>query len=215
MLCRNGAQKNLICLSSEFMNRRDLTATESSHTDPVLLKEISDKKKSIELDYLKEDIPIPMQESKEGLVRVRKIVQDPKDFSHVDSTSDWIMANLNHGMDSTLNVVNNEIKYKAELVKDYADLPDVQCILSQINQVIMNLVVNAAHAIGPDRGTITVRSGVEAISSGLRSRTRDPVFRKTSFLASSTRFTPQNPSKRALDLDCRFPTASFKSTAVA
>jgi two-component system NtrC family sensor kinase len=71
------------------------------------------------------------------------------------------MANLDHGMDSTLNVVNNEIKYKAELVKDYADLPDVQCILPQINQVIMNLVVNAAHAIGPVRGTITVRSGVE------------------------------------------------------
>jgi two-component system NtrC family sensor kinase len=63
-------------------------ATESQHTDPVLLKEIIDKKKSIELDYLKEDISILMQESKEGLVRVRKIVQDLKDFSHVDSTSD-------------------------------------------------------------------------------------------------------------------------------
>jgi two-component system, NtrC family, sensor kinase len=63
-----------------------------------------------------------------------------------------------------LNVVNNEIKYKAELVKEYGALPNVQCILSQINQVIMNLVVNAAQAIGPERGTITVSSGVEGES---------------------------------------------------
>ena len=148
-------------LQSLFDMLATYEGTESSHTDPVLIKEISDKKKSLDLDFLKEDIPMLMQESKEGLVRVRKIVQDLKDFSHVDSKPDWQMANLNLGIDSTLNVVNNEIKYKAELVKDYGDIPEVQCIQSQINQVIMNLVVNAAHAIGSERGTIIVRSGAE------------------------------------------------------
>lgn len=148
-------------LQSLFEMLTTYEAMDSALTDPLLIKAIADKKKGIELDFLKEDIPMLMQESKEGLTRVRKIVQDLKDFSHVDSKPDWQMANLNLGMDSTLNVVNNEIKYKAELIKEYGDLPNVQCILSQINQVIMNLVVNAAHAIGPDRGTITVRSGVE------------------------------------------------------
>lgn len=148
-------------LQSLFDMLATYEATESSHTDPILIQEIAAKKKGIELDFLKEDIPMLMQESKEGLVRVRKIVQDLKDFSHVDAKPDWQMANLNQGIDSTLNVVNNEVKYKAELVKKYGDLPEVQCIQSQINQVIMNLVVNAAHAIGPERGTIIVRSGVD------------------------------------------------------
>jgi signal transduction histidine kinase len=94
-------------------------------------------------------------------VRVRKIVQDLKDFSHVDTNPDWQSVDLTQGIDSTLNVVNNEIKYKADVVKEYADLPPVQCLPSQINQVVMNLVVNAAHAMsGPERGKITLRTGV-------------------------------------------------------
>ncbi|MFQ8383649.1 MULTISPECIES: sensor histidine kinase [Pseudomonas] len=63
-------------------------------------------------------------------------------------------------MDSTLNIVANEIKYKADVVKEYTPLPEVECLPSQINQVIMNLIVNAAQAIGPERGTITLRNGV-------------------------------------------------------
>jgi signal transduction histidine kinase len=118
-------------------------------------------REDIELDFLKEDIPNLMSESKEGLVRVRKIVQDLKDFSHVDANPDWQLANLNDGIDSTLNVVNNEVKYKADLVKDYGAIPEVQCIVSEINQVVMNLVVNAAHAMGPERGKITVRTRAE------------------------------------------------------
>lgn len=117
------------------------------------------KREAVELEFLKEDIPVLMRESKEGIVRVRKIVQDLKDFSHVDTNPDWQFASLNQGIDSTLNVIHNEIKYKADLVKDYADLPEVQCMPSQINQVVMNLVVNAAHAMGPERGKITVRTG--------------------------------------------------------
>ena len=58
-----------------------------------------------------------------------------------------------------LNVVNNEIKYKADVVKEYGDLPDVECLPSQLNQVFMNLMVNAAHAMGERRGQITVRTG--------------------------------------------------------
>jgi PAS domain S-box-containing protein len=134
---------------------------EKSQSDVLTARELETLKNNIELDFLKEDIPTLMRESKEGIVRVRKIVQDLKDFSHVDANPDWQFANLNQGIESTLNVVNNELKYKADVVKDYGDIPEVQCMPSQINQVVMNLVVNAAHAMGAERGKITVRTGVQ------------------------------------------------------
>ena len=133
---------------------------EACQPNSPALSDIRALKAAIDLEFLKEDIPTLMHESKEGIVRVRKIVQDLKDFSHVDATQEWQFANLNAGIDSTLNVVNNEIKYKADVVKEYGDLPEVQCMASQINQVVMNLVVNAAHAMGTERGKITVRTGV-------------------------------------------------------
>jgi two-component system NtrC family sensor kinase len=133
--------------------------SEASHSNQTVLADLSALKNEIELEFLKEDIPTLMSESKEGIVRVRKIVQDLKDFSHVDATQEWQFTNINHGIDSTLNVVNSEIKYKADVVKEYGVLPEVQCMASQINQVVMNLVVNAAHAMGPERGKITVRTG--------------------------------------------------------
>ena len=114
----------------------------------------------VELDFLKEDIPSLMSESKEGISRVRKIVQDLKDFSRVDNSQEWVWASLHQGIDSTLNIVNNEIKYKADVVKDYGEIPDIECLPSQLNQVFMNLLVNAAHAIGAERGTITISSGI-------------------------------------------------------
>lgn len=134
---------------------------EDTISDGQTKSDLAAMRRDVELEFLKEDIPSLMQESKEGIVRVRKIVQDLKDFSHVDTNPEWQFSNLNQGIDSTLNVVNNEVKYKADVVKDYGDLPEVQCLLSQINQVVMNLVVNAAHAISGERGKITVRTGVE------------------------------------------------------
>jgi signal transduction histidine kinase len=87
----------------------------------------------VELDFLKQDIPTLMAESKEGITRVRKIVQDLKDFSRVDAHQEWVWANLHQGIDSTLNIVNNELKYKADVVKEYGALPDVYCLPSELN----------------------------------------------------------------------------------
>jgi two-component system NtrC family sensor kinase len=106
---------------------------------------------------LKEDLPALLKESEEGLARVTKIVRDLKDFAHV-SESQYQEADLNAGMDSTLNVVRNELKYKADLVCEYGDIAHIECEAAQINQVFMNLLVNAAQAID-QHGTITVRSG--------------------------------------------------------
>ena len=136
-------------------------AAESLHTEPHTRAGLRQLRERIELEFLMEDIPVLMRESREGIVRVRKIVQDLKDFSHVDANPEWQLADLAQGIDTTLNVVTNEIKYKADVVKEYGAMPEVQCLAPELNQVIMNLVVNAAHAIGPDRGTITIRTGTE------------------------------------------------------
>ncbi|TAK91353.1 MAG: ATPase [Burkholderiaceae bacterium] len=121
------------------------------------LDEIRQLKTGIDLNYLRQDLPALMSESQEGIARVKKIVQDLKDFSHVDE-AEWIWTDLRHGLNSTLNIVHNEVKSKAEIVRQYGDIPEVQCIASQINQVFMNLLVNAGHAI-ETRGTITIATG--------------------------------------------------------
>lgn len=113
----------------------------------------------VELDYLKQDIPMLMGESKEGLSRVRKIVQDLKDFSRVDTHQEWVWASLHQGIDSTLNIVANEIKYRADVRLEYGALPEIECLPSELNQVFLNLLVNASQAVGPERGLIVVRSG--------------------------------------------------------
>jgi len=106
--------------------------------------------------FLKEDIFSLLAESKDGLSRVSKIVQDLKNFSRVGE-QEWQEADLHQGLDSTLNIVWNELKYKTKVVKEYGEIPHVFCLISQLNQVFMNLLVNAGHAI-ETQGTITIRT---------------------------------------------------------
>jgi two-component system NtrC family sensor kinase len=150
---------------------------------------IAQLRAQIELDYLVADVPVLMSESREGIERVRKIVQDLKDFSRVDGHQDWQWVDLHQGIDSTLNIVNNEIKYKADVVKAYGQVPEVECLPSQINQVILNIVVNGAQAIAGARGCITIRTGSDSdhawieiadngsgIPAAIQSRIFDPFF---------------------------------------
>ena len=120
--------------------------------------EVRSAKQQRDLAFLREDVPTLMKESRDGITRVKKIVQDLKDFSHVDAQDEWQWADLHKGLDSTLNIVWNEIKYHAEVIKEYGEIPEVECFPSQLNQVFMNLLVNAAHAI-TDKGIITIRTG--------------------------------------------------------
>ena len=134
-----------------------------SKADPLLAGQgeiqaaIAAQKQQADLPFLSEDIQILLKESRDGIGRVTKIVQDLKDFSRIDSM-DWAEADLEQGLDSTLNIVWNEIKYKADIVREYSGIPRVECLGSQMNQVFMNLLVNAAQAI-ETRGTITLRTG--------------------------------------------------------
>ncbi|NDP37168.1 MAG: PAS domain-containing protein [Rhodoferax sp.] len=121
------------------------------------MQEISQVKADIDAEFLREDVANLLVESLDGLKRVTRIVQDLKDFSHVDeSERQW--ADLEAGLESTLRVVWNELKYKAEVIKEFAGIPQVECFAFQLNQVFMNLLINASHAI-EGRGTIAVRTG--------------------------------------------------------
>jgi len=123
---------------------------------PAIGEHIEQLKAKADLAFLRADVQALIGESSEGIERVKNIVRDLKDFSRVDNL-DWGLADIEQGIDSTLNIVWNEIKFKADIVKDYGGIPPVECLGSQLNQVILNLVLNAAQAI-EERGTITLRT---------------------------------------------------------
>ncbi|WP_307178313.1 ATP-binding protein [Duganella sp. Root1480D1] len=142
-----------------LMRLLDAYEAREEHLPESDRSELNALRKEIDADYLREDLGSLLSESTDGLDRIKRIVQDMKDFSHVGG-GDVLVANLEAGLDSTLNVVWNELKYKAEVVKEYGGVPEIECIPSQLNQVFMNLLVNAAHAI-ESRGRITVRTSYE------------------------------------------------------
>ena len=116
-------------------------------------------KEKLDLPFLRSDVEALMSESRDGLDRVKTIVKSLKDFARMDTEDTFREDDIHQGIESTLKVAWNEIKYKCDVRKEYGDIPPVECLLSHLNQVFMNLLVNAAHAI-ESRGTITIRTGI-------------------------------------------------------
>lgn len=137
----------------------DLLRISDAVDDAESLNELRQLKSSVDYDYIRGDVEALIAESEDGIDRVKKIITALKDFSHMEEEG-FRLADLQRGLDTTLKVVNNELKYKADIIKDFQQLPEIECIPSQINQVLMNLLVNAAHAI-EQFGRITLRSGHE------------------------------------------------------
>ncbi|TCT23298.1 ATP-binding protein [Thermomonas haemolytica] len=123
-------------------------------------QEIVQARQQLDIDYILGDLPNLLSESREGIERVTKIVQDLKDFSRVGRDQKMQPADLLQGLDSTLNIVWNDLKYKVRLEKHYTSLPLVECLASEINQVFLNLLLNAGQAI-EQRGTIVLASGCD------------------------------------------------------
>ncbi|SBT09086.1 PAS domain-containing protein domain S-box [Candidatus Accumulibacter aalborgensis] len=164
-------------------------AAELSISTPTTTAKTTAPCQKVDIEFLKEDIPTLIHESREGILRVKRIVQNLKEFSHQDSVREWQWADLHKGLDSTINMVNSEVTRTAHIAKEYGTLPEVECLPWELNQVFMNLLINAAHAMGNDYGTITVRTGtcgdevwVEVADTGsgipesIRSRIFDPFF---------------------------------------
>jgi signal transduction histidine kinase len=124
------------------------------------------KSEEADLSYLQEHVPKAFERCVDGLGRISTIVRSMKEFAH-PTQSQMAPSDLNRALQSTLTIARSEYKYVAELETELADLPLVTCHLNNINQVVLNLVVNAAHAIGDvvkgsdTKGTITVRTRQE------------------------------------------------------
>lgn len=129
----------------------------ATHAD--LLAAIEQAKSAADLDFVQQDILNLITESLDGVHRVKTIVEHLKDFSRVE-TAEWRLANLEQALENTLSLVWNEIKYKAKIKKDYAGIPEIECLAPQLNQVFLNLLINAVQAID-ERGIIVLRTGFD------------------------------------------------------
>jgi signal transduction histidine kinase/HAMP domain-containing protein len=143
-----------------------------------------------DIDYVMENLPLAIDSSIEGLGRIATIVRSMKEFAHPDQ-GEKKLVDLNQAIRSTLVIARNEYKYVAEAQTHFDELPSVPCYLGEFNQVILNLLVNAAHAIGDvvrdsgDLGKLTIRTrldgdGVEIsiadTGTGIPEAARDKIF---------------------------------------
>ena len=120
------------------------------------LAELNLRSKELKIEQVVQDINSIIQESLDGADRVKQIVQNLKSFSRVDE-NEYKIANINEGLESTLSIVWNELKYKATVEKSYGNIPEILCNPGQLNQVFLNLLVNAGQAI-EDYGRIEIRT---------------------------------------------------------
>jgi PAS domain S-box-containing protein len=171
-------------------------AAEAGDVSPELVSEVSAAAGAIDIEFLEEEIPRALAQSREGVDRVTKIVRAMKEFSHPGS-EEKKPIDLNRAIQSTVTVARNEWKYVAELETDFdADLPPVPCLAGEFNQVVLNIVVNAAHALAEahpensaEKGKIRIQTRNEGewavieisdngtgIPEEIRSKIFDPFF---------------------------------------
>lgn len=146
---------NIFSMLDKYESALQLTAAPAQALDELLAF-----KEKINLEYLQRDTKDLLAESLEGLDHVKKIVADLKDFSHSESEETWKSTDVQQVLETCLNMVWSELKYKCEVRKEYSPLPKVFCLPSRLNQVFINLLLNAAQAI-KDHGVITLRTGQE------------------------------------------------------
>jgi two-component system NtrC family sensor kinase len=151
-----GSLERYMAKVREFLNIEGAAVAELS---PERQDAVKQARKALKIDFIMGDISSLIRESQDGAERIKKIVQDLKSFSRVDE-AEQKLADINAGLESTLNIVWNELKYKATVNKEYGDLPRIKCNPGQLNQVFMNMLVNAAHAI-EKQGEIGIRTWAE------------------------------------------------------
>jgi len=128
----------------------------ASPGDHLLLEEVRQKEKALKMNFILNDSLKIIEESLDGSERVQRIVQSLKSFSRSDDGK-RVCADINDCFEGAVNIVWNEIKYKAALIRELGVLPPTLCYPNQLNQVFMNFLINAVHAI-ENQGTITVRT---------------------------------------------------------
>ena len=184
--------RGLQTLLSKYQELRDAAA--SGAVSPDVLAAVRRVEEESDCAYLLEEIPKALTQTLDGVTRVATLVRAMKDFAHPES-KEKAAADLNKALLSTLAVARNELKCVADVETDLGDLPLVVCNISDLNQVFLNLLVNAAHAIGDvvkdtgKKGKIRVCTVAEGktvlvtitdtgcgIPEGIRTKVFDPFF---------------------------------------
>lgn len=130
-----------------------LDAAQDEHAEIIALK------KKLNYAFIREDLQNLMQETQEGVGRIKSIIQDLKDYARTNASAHYVAADLHVGLKSCLNIARNQLKNRAEVELHLGDLPLVECAPSQIDQVFLNLIVNAAQAMHDGKiGKIHVRT---------------------------------------------------------
>jgi two-component system, NtrC family, sensor kinase len=185
---------------SEIVDKyRELrNATQNTDNSTTLVraaaKAAEEAEDDADLDYILENAPVALDRARDGLGRVAAIVRSMKEFAHPDR-KEMAQSDLNQAIQSTLVIASNEYKYVADVELALGDLPLVNCYAGEINQVVLNLIVNAAHAIGDvvrgtdkkgkirvvtrvldDQVEIAIGDTGKGIPVDVRSRIFDPFF---------------------------------------
>jgi signal transduction histidine kinase len=127
--------------------------------DPELWNEIIQYKKALENDEVLPEVEQLLKSIKTGAKRTAEIVKGLRNFTRLDE-NDMKRANLEEGIDNTLVILNNQLKNRIDVVRNYSGIPDINCFPGQLNQVFMNLIHNASQAI-EGKGTITIATSVK------------------------------------------------------
>ncbi len=142
-----------------------LDAARKGTLDEPLLDKMEAVLEDADVEFLAEEIPQAVEQTLEGVGRVRKIVRSMKEFSHPGS-GEKSMVDIHHTIENTVTVAVNEWKYCAELTLDFEpDMPLIKCDTSEMSQVFLNLIINAAHAITEKQGKDTEKKGKITIST--------------------------------------------------
>ena len=155
----------------KYVNRLiDFIQTQSeaikSINNPAVIRKINKKRKELKLDYIMEDMKVMLKESLDGSERVKGIVHELNCFSRMDE-EEYEDADINECIESAITIVWNELKYKSTLEKYYGNLPLTKCYTRQINQIFVNLLINAVNSIA-QRGVITIKTWQQTVWSGWR-----------------------------------------------
>ena len=175
---------------------RLLSASREGRLTAEVVAEVEAVTTAADIAYLTEEVPSAVQQSLQGIERVNQIVHAMKEFSHPGGEEKQA-TDLNRAIETTITVARNEWKYVAEMKTDFDEnLPPVPCLPGELNQVVLNLIVNAVHAItdrigegSSEKGTITLQTGVNGewveirvqdtgsgIPEGVRAKIFDPFF---------------------------------------
>lgn len=133
-----------------------LQSVQDLQLDPKDSQSINQQKRTLKIDYILDDMHDLVEESLDGAERVTEIVKNLKGFARLDEQVQT-QADINDCLETTLKIIWNELKYKATVIKDYGELPQTLCIPMELNQVFMNVLINAAHAI-EEQGEIKIKT---------------------------------------------------------